>query len=76
MSIAEAVLQKLTRLPEKQQKQVLDYIERLQDSEPVQAGSNADPYEWVTIASQMNLEGPQDMSEHLDDYLYRNGGKA
>ena len=33
-----------------------------------------DPYEWLKIAQEMKLEGPADLSERLDDYLYRNGG--
>lgn len=68
MSIAEAVMEKLNTLPPEKQEQVLHFAESLaQGPAPAKTGK---PYEWTKIAMSMNLEGPPDMSEHLDDYLY------
>lgn len=77
MSVTEAVMEKLSALPPQKQEQVLHYVESL--NPPVEkkpANEQADPYEWLKIAASMNLSGPSDMSEHLDDYLYRNGGDS
>ena len=75
MSVAEAVMEKLNALPPQKQEQVLHYVESL--NRPAKtAPTDADPYEWLKIAAGMNLGGPSDMSEHLDDYLYRNGGDS
>jgi hypothetical protein len=75
MSVAEAVMEKLSALPPQKQEQVLHYVESL--NRPAKtAPTDADPYEWLKIAAGMNLDGPPDMSEHLDDYLYRNGGDS
>jgi hypothetical protein len=75
MSVAEAVMEKLSALPPQKQEQVLHYVESL--NRPTKtAPTDADPYEWLKIAASMNLDGPPDMSEHLDDYLYRNGGDS
>ncbi|MDD5139736.1 MAG: hypothetical protein PHY43_05675 [Verrucomicrobiales bacterium] len=75
MSVAEAVMEKLSALPPQKQEQVLHYVESL--NRPAKtAATDADPYEWLKIAASMNLDGPPDMSEHLDDYLYRNGGNS
>jgi hypothetical protein len=76
VSVAEAVMKKLSALPRNQQEQVLHYVETLAISTEEVKDSEADPYEWLNIAANMNLEGPRDMSEHLDDYLYRNGGDS
>ena len=68
MSTTEAILEKVSALPPEKQKEVLHYVESLareQSSTKV-----SEPYEWMKIAMAMNLEGPPDMSEHLDDYLY------
>ena len=78
MSVAEAVMEKLRALPPQKQEQVLHYVETLNrpvKASPPKSGQD-DPYEWLKIAASMNLEGPPDMSEHLDDYLYRNGGDS
>jgi len=77
MSVAAAVMKKLTALPPQMQEQVLHYVESL--NQPAKAKSeagHADPYAWLKFATSMNLDGPPDMSEHLDDYLYRNGGDS
>jgi len=29
-----------------------------------------EPYSFLNVLSEANLEGPADWSEHLDDYLY------
>ena len=76
MSVAEAVMEKLSALPRNKQEQVLHYVETLAISPEKTKDSEADPYEWLNIAANMNLDGPRDMSEHLDDYLYRNGGDS
>ena len=78
MSVAEAVMEKLSALPPQKQEQVLHYVESLNRPAPAAptAPADADPYEWLKIAASMNLDGPPDMSEHLDDYLYRNGGDS
>ena len=69
MSIAETVLEKLNALPPEKQAEVLRFVENV--SSPIEPSSkDADPYEWLTIAANMNLDGPAGMSEHLDDYLY------
>jgi hypothetical protein len=73
MSVAEAVMEKLSTLPQNKQEQVLHYVETLAVAPEKAKDSEANPYEWLNIAANMNLKGPQDMSEHLDDYLYRNG---
>jgi hypothetical protein len=66
MSTTEAILEKVSALPPEKREDVLRYIESI--SGPV--AKNGDPYEWMKIAASMKLEGPPDMSEHLDDYLY------
>jgi hypothetical protein len=76
MSVAEAVMEKLNGLPHNKQEQVLHYVETLAVALEKNKASQADPYEWLNIAANMNLTGPRDMSEHLDDYLYRNGGDS
>jgi hypothetical protein len=77
MSVAEAVMEKLSALPPQKQEQVLHYVESLnQPAKTKSEASQADPYEWLKFAASMNLDGPPDMSEHLDDYLYRNGGDS
>jgi hypothetical protein len=77
MSVAEAVMEKLSALPPQKQEQVLHYVESLnQPAKTNSEASQADPYEWLKFAASMNLDGPPDMSEHLDDYLYRNGGDS
>jgi hypothetical protein len=72
MSIAEAVMEKLSALPPQKQEQMLHYVVSLNRSAQT-AATDADPYAWLKFAASMNLDGPPDMSEHLDDYLYRNG---
>ena len=68
MSTTEAILEKLSTLPPEKQEQVLHYVEAL--SPPAPSPKTGDPHEWLKIAMSMNLEGPPDLSEHLDDYLY------
>lgn len=38
--------------------------------------ADGDPYAWMKIAQELKLQGPADLSERLDDYLYRNAGDA
>jgi hypothetical protein len=67
MSTTETILEKVSGLPPEQQEQVLEFVDSLAKPAPAKGG---DPYAWLSIAMSMNLEGPPDMSEHLDDYLY------
>jgi hypothetical protein len=77
MSVAEAVMEKLSALPPHKQEQVLHYVESLNPPAKTKSeAGHADPYAWLKFAASMNLDGPPDMSEHLDDYLYRNGGDS
>ena len=68
MSTTEAILEKVSALPPEKQEQVLEFVESL--NPPPVAERSGEPYEWMKIAMSMNLNGPSDMSEHLDDYLY------
>jgi hypothetical protein len=65
MSTTEAILKKVSALPPEKQEQVLDYVESL--NPPAIAEKSGEPYAWMKIAMSMNLNGPPDMSEHLDD---------
>lgn len=66
MSTTEAIMQKVNALPPEKREDVLRYVEAI--SEP--SAKSGAPYEWMKIAMAMKLEGPPDLSEHLDDYLY------
>jgi hypothetical protein len=66
MSTTEAIMEKVSALPPEKREEVLRYVESISE---LSAKSGA-PYEWMKIAVSMNLDGPPDMSEHLDDYLY------
>jgi hypothetical protein len=68
MSTTEAILEKVRALPPEKQAKVLDFVESL--CPPAAADMSGEPYAWMKIAMAMNLNGPADMSEHLDDYLY------
>lgn len=69
MSTTKAILEKLSVLPPEKQERVLEFVETLATpAKPV--AENAKPHAWLDIAMSMNLEGPPDLSEHLDDYLY------
>ena len=71
MSVTEAVIQKLRRLPPQQQEQVLHYVESLVEGES-DAGSRpqaSDPHPWTKVALSLNLDGPPDWSEKFEDYL-------
>jgi hypothetical protein len=79
MSVAEAVMEKLSALPPKKQEQVLHYVESL--DAPLQINSKSevnqtDPYEWLKIAASMNLDGPPDWSEKFEDYLNGDAGET
>src|ERR1039458_6979942 len=55
MSVAEAVMEKLSALPPQKQEQVLHYVESL--NRPAKtAPTDADPYEWLKIAASMTLD--------------------
>jgi Protein of unknown function (DUF2281). len=69
MSVAEAVMEKLSALPPTKQEQVLHYVESLTDSAEKNKDPQADPYEWLKFAASMNLDGPPDWSEKFEDYL-------
>jgi hypothetical protein len=77
MSVAEAVMEKLSALPPQKQEQVLHYVESL--DQPAKTNSEAcqaDPYEWLKFAASMNLDGPPDWSEKFEDYLNGNAGET
>ena len=75
MSVAEAVMEKLSALPPQKQEQVLHYVESL--NRPAKtAPTDADPYEWLKIAASMNLDGPPDWSEKFEDYLNGDAGET
>jgi len=72
MSVTEAVIQKLRRLPPQQQEQVLYYVESLVEGES-DAGSRpqvSEPHPWTKVALSLNLDGPPDWSEKFEDYLH------
>ena len=69
MSTTEAILEKVSALPPEKQKEVLQFVESL-DPSATDSKKTGEPYEFIKIAMSMNLQGPPDMSEHLDDYLY------
>ncbi|MBI3850692.1 MAG: hypothetical protein HY298_10540 [Verrucomicrobia bacterium] len=69
MSTTEAIREKVAALPPKKQEEVLHYVESLSAS-ATEVKKTGEPYEWMKIAMSMNLDGPPDLSEHLDDYLY------
>jgi len=75
MSVAEAVMEKLSALPPQKQEQVLHYVESLNRPAATTA-INADPYEWLKIAASMNLDGPPDWSEKFEDYLNGDVGET
>ena len=70
MSTTEAILEKLSVLPAEKQERVLEFLESLA-TPPKPVLGNTKPHAWLDIAMSMKLEGPPDLSEHLDDYLYR-----
>ncbi len=38
--------------------------------QPRKTKMDGDPYAFLKVLQEANLEGPSDWSEHLDDYLY------
>ena len=75
MSVAEAVMEKLSALPPQKQEQVLHYVESL-NLPAKTTTTDADPYEWLKIAASMNLDGPPDWSEKFEDYLNGDVGET
>lgn len=41
------------------------------ESRASSAPVKGEPYSFLKLAMSLNLEGPEDWSENLDDYLYR-----
>ncbi|HWD20209.1 MAG TPA: hypothetical protein VHB20_13125 [Verrucomicrobiae bacterium] len=72
MSIAEAVIEKLSVLPVEKQAEVLRFVETV-SLEAMKSPPDADPYEWLTVASNLNLDGPADWSEKFEEYLHGGG---
>ena len=70
MSVTEAVMEKLSSLPPKKQKQVLHYVESLENGAPKAKAKidKSDPHPWIKVALSMNLDGPSDWSEKFEDY--------
>jgi hypothetical protein len=78
MSVTEAVMQKLRRLPAQKQEQVLHYVESLTSGE-AEVGTKppaSDPHPWIKVALSLNLDGPPDWSEKFEDYLHGEIGEA
>lgn len=71
MSTTEAILEKVSALPPEKQAEVLTYVESL--SKPA-APKTGDPYAWLKIAQELNLEGPPDWSRRFEDYLNEERG--
>jgi hypothetical protein len=69
MSTTEAILEKLNTLPAEKQEEVLHFVEAISQP-PAPPAKGGEPYAWMDIALRANLQGPPDLSEHLDDYLY------
>ena len=68
MSTTEAILEKVSALPPDKQARVLQYVEFIAGpAEPPKP--EADPYAWLKIASELNLDGPPDWSRRFEDYL-------
>ena len=77
MSVAEAVMEKLSALPPQKQEQVLHYVESLNPPAKTKSeAGHADPYAWLKFAASMNLDGPPDWSEKFEDYLNGNAGET
>ncbi len=73
MSTTEAILEKLHSLPPEKQVAVLHFLEAISQPPiptPEPRAETDKPHAWMDIAMSMKLDGPPDMSEHLDDYLY------
>lgn len=70
MSVAEAVMEKLSALPPQKQEQVLRYVETLGNGTPKKKakGDERDAHPWIKVALAMNLDGPPDWSEKFEDY--------
>ncbi|MBI4658046.1 MAG: hypothetical protein HY735_04205 [Verrucomicrobia bacterium] len=76
MSITEIVLEKLSALPMEKQEQVLHYVEALSGDSSKISPMETEPYAWLRVASQMNLDGPPDWSERFEEYLQANASDA
>jgi hypothetical protein len=68
MNTTEAILEKVSALPPEKQAQVLQYVESIA-TPPDKHNPETDPYAWLKIASQLNLDGPPDWSRRFEDYL-------
>jgi hypothetical protein len=71
MSTTEAILEKVSALPPEKQAEVLSFVESLSKPETPKTG---DPYAWLKIAREMNLEGPPDWSRRFEEYLNEEQG--
>ena len=70
-------MKKMSALPPQKQEQVLHYVESLdRPAKTKVVDESADPYEWLKIAANMNLEGPPDWSEKFEDYLNGDAGET
>ena len=76
MSVAEAVMEKLSALPPQKQEQVLHYVESLEPKAPKAQVDESDPHPWIKVALSMNLDGPPDWSEKFEDYLNGDVGET
>jgi hypothetical protein len=70
MSVAEAVMEKLSALPPQKQEQVLHYVESLKPKAHKAKAKvdESDSHPWIKVALSLNLDGPPDWSEKFEDY--------
>ena len=68
MSTTEAIQEKINALPPEQQERVLRYVEFI-SAPPEPLSQDVDPYAWLKIAGELNLDGPPDWSRRFEDYL-------
>lgn len=49
-----------------------DEVQEMEEENPASSAPvKGEPYSFLKLAMSLNLEGPEDWSENLDDYLYR-----
>ena len=67
MSIAEAILEKVSALPPEQQRDVLVFVDALVKKTAAKTG---EPHSALREVAKLNLEGPPDASKRFHEYLY------
>jgi hypothetical protein len=74
MSTTGAIMQKVSALSPEKQEEVLRFAESLAGTQP--CSKRGEPGSALRSFAALNLDGPSDTSEHLDDYLYGDKKKA